>query len=75
MACSIFLDKDQTCVSCIDRWILHHWATREAPSIETRIFKIWLGKRPEEKHQAVNSGYFYGGSITGNINFLLYAIT
>ena len=23
--------KDQTCVSCIGRWILYHWATREAP--------------------------------------------
>ena len=22
--------RDQTCVSCIDRWILYHWATREA---------------------------------------------
>ena len=22
--------RDQICVSCIDRWILYHWATREA---------------------------------------------
>ena len=22
--------RDQTCVSCIGRWILYHWATREA---------------------------------------------
>ena len=22
--------RDQTCVSCISRWILYHWATREA---------------------------------------------
>ena len=23
--------RDQTCVSCIVRWMLYHWATREAP--------------------------------------------
>ena len=23
--------RDQTCVSCIDRWFLYHWATGEAP--------------------------------------------
>ena len=22
--------RDQTCISCIGRWILYHWATREA---------------------------------------------
>ena len=22
--------RDQTCISCIDRWVLYHWATREA---------------------------------------------
>ena len=27
----IFPTRDWTCVSCIDRWILYHWATREAP--------------------------------------------
>ena len=74
VAARIFLDKGPTCVSCIGRWSLYYWATREAPSIETHIFKIWLGKRLEEKHQAVNSGHFYGGGITGNINFLLCAI-
>ena len=25
--------RNQTCVSCIHRWILYHWATREAPKI------------------------------------------
>ena len=31
---------DQTCVSCISRRILHHWATREAPwSVFELIFK------------------------------------
>ena len=24
--------RDQTCISCIGRWILYHWATWEAPS-------------------------------------------
>ena len=23
--------RDQTCVSCIGKWVLYHWATREAP--------------------------------------------
>ena len=26
--------RDRTCVSCIDRWILYHWATREAQDIQ-----------------------------------------
>ena len=25
--------RDQTCVSCIGRWILYHWATWEAPPL------------------------------------------
>ena len=24
--------KDQTCASCIGRWVLYHWATRKVPS-------------------------------------------
>ena len=27
------LIRDQTCVSCIERWILNHWTTREASTI------------------------------------------
>ena len=30
VVCGIFLDWDRTCASCIGRWILYHWATREA---------------------------------------------
>ena len=37
VACGIFLDRDQTRVSCVGRWILYHWATREAP-----INAFWL---------------------------------
>ena len=29
--CGIFPDQDQTCVLWIDRQILNHWTTREAP--------------------------------------------
>ena len=30
--------RDQTHISCIGRWILYHWATREAPTeLRTRI--------------------------------------
>ena len=25
------LTRDQTCISCIARWILNHWTTREVP--------------------------------------------
>ena len=28
-ACGILLDRDQTHVPCIGRWILNHWTTRE----------------------------------------------
>ena len=52
----IFLTRDGTCISCIGRQILYHWATREAPATEfwlvlvattTRRLKIILafGKR------------------------------
>ena len=32
--------RDGTCVSCTGRWILYHWATREAPSLKKKI--IWI---------------------------------
>ena len=25
------LNRDRTCVSCLGRWILHHWTTKEVP--------------------------------------------
>ena len=32
--------RDQTCFSCIGRWVLHHWASREtSASLYTRFFK------------------------------------
>ena len=31
--------RDQTCVSCIGRWILYHWATREAQKRRYRNLK------------------------------------
>ena len=27
------LTRDQSCIPCIGRWILHHWITREVPKI------------------------------------------
>ena len=34
LGCSVHVGslwtRDQTCVSCVGRWILYHWATREA---------------------------------------------
>ena len=39
----IFLTQGSNSVSCIGRWVLHHWATREAPWIEWQIFHwIWI---------------------------------
>ena len=32
--------RDQTCIYCIGRWILYHWATREAPPKSWRSL-IW----------------------------------
>lgn len=31
-ACGIFLDQASNCVTCIGRWFLNYWATREASS-------------------------------------------
>lgn len=30
-----FQTRDQTCVSCVGRWILYHWAIREALSLSS----------------------------------------
>ena len=30
--------RDRTCVSCIGKWILYHWATREAPRPHILMF-------------------------------------
>ena len=44
--------KNQTCASCIGRWVLYHWATREALSDKRRgrktIKKIWKERRVGE---------------------------
>ena len=32
--------RDQTCVSCIGRWILQHWTTRELPRISIYLHKL-----------------------------------
>ena len=40
-----FWSRDQTWVSCIGRWILYHWATREAHvciNIQYLFFFFWL---------------------------------
>ena len=34
MTCGIFLNRGQTRVSCVDRLILYHWATGEAPHLD-----------------------------------------
>ena len=33
--------RDQTHVSCISRWVLYHWATREAPVLLLVFLLIW----------------------------------
>ena len=34
--------RERTCVSCIARWILYHWATREALFKDDQLYKIDL---------------------------------
>ena len=36
--------RDGTCVSCISRWILYHWATQRSPEIQQVFSKFfWTG--------------------------------
>ena len=37
--------RDWTCISCVSRWILDHWATREAPWTSKTIF-LCVSKTP-----------------------------
>ena len=32
--------RDRTCASCIGRWILNHWATREVTTLKKKMFII-----------------------------------
>ena len=50
------LSRVRTWISCIDRWILYHWATREA-SIQLHI-KWWFSTR---------EGFAFSLSLLGNI--------
>ena len=34
--------RDQTHVSCIDRWILYHWTSREAPVIHLKYSSVHM---------------------------------
>ena len=43
--------RDQTCVSCIGRQVLYHWATREAHSIHT--MEELNGKSIHEKNEVL----------------------
>ena len=36
-----FWPRDWTHIPCIDRWILYHWATREAPPESLERFSYW----------------------------------
>ena len=56
--------RDRTCVFCIGRWILYHWATREAwekifdrmhcPFIPKAFSKILMGKHWRHSHWVRN---------------------
>ena len=35
----ISLIRDQTCIPCIVRWVLHHWTTREVPQYYSLIMR------------------------------------
>ena len=60
--------RDQTCVSCIGRWVLYQWTTRNAQTLD--IWKI-LKNRKEKNHVMfcspetttfwwISSAYFFG---------------
>ena len=50
--CRIFPDQDWNCVSCIGRWILHHWATGEAPPfLKILSMKVWNYRSNLKKNQ------------------------
>ena len=38
--------RDWTHIPCIDRWILYHWATREAPPESLERFSYWSSNIP-----------------------------
>ena len=35
------LTRARTCVSCIARWILNHWTTREVPILDQTFMTLW----------------------------------
>ena len=44
-ACGIFLDRRVNRVSCTDRWILYHWATREAQYLKVLYMHVKTDQR------------------------------
>ena len=60
--------RDSTCVSCIDRWILYLWATREAPSfsmesinclVEIQTINIlWVSWSIPSRNKNINCAFF-----------------
>ena len=56
-----------TCISCIGRWILYRWATREAPAFSFWDYlRLWVpGKGEKAKRQSQDwlSSYIYSISL------------
>ena len=46
--------KDQTHVSCIGRWILHHWATGEA---QFNLYNLLFIQQPYNQNQKTLSNF------------------
>ena len=44
LVCGIFLDQESDCVSCIGRWTLNHWTTREVSHVSILEEKSWRGE-------------------------------
>ena len=42
--CGIFPDQGLTCMPCIGRWVLNHWATKEVPLLFFSFFFFKLSK-------------------------------
>ena len=54
--------RDQTCITCIDRWILYHWATRETPTGAKYILLFCVLQFVSHFHEDLNIHLFYSTS-------------
>ena len=49
------LTRDQTCISCLGRWTINHWTTREVPELDP----FWISHISEVLEQLSFSDLFH----------------